>query len=518
MQLFLQVLDAVDFAHRRLVVHRDLKPGNVLVDADGRAKLLDFGISKILDPDSDDDAEATRTELRAFTLAYASPEQLRGERVTIATDVFSSGVMLYEIVAGRRPFDRRPITSSDPDPQLPSAVATAVPGRDLAGDLDAIILKALRPHADSRYPSAASFASDLRRWLEGQPVEAHRGGRRYRLAKFAARHRVGLAAAAAVMAAVVLGTSGVAWQAREARKQRDEAQSQLARATATNDFMNVLLSVAAPAGRKFEVGDLLDQGALLVDRQFAADDPLRSDLLVTVGQHFMAGENWEKAMPLLERAAELARKSGDPALKARALCPLALLRVLNGDSAAGNALIAEAMAQLPADQHYALPRAGCLVNRSVFGVFSDEADPMIRDATDALVLLDQIPFPAQVMRIDALGSLAYGHYLARHNRQADEAYGRLWALLEQKGLERTVAASTTLNNWSLVHYQGDISRAEILCRRTVELRRSIESSEASRPPPRTTTRASCFASGGTAKPGRSSRRRSRPRPPGTSTA
>ena len=124
-RLFLQVLDAVDFAHRRLVVHRDLKPGNVLVGADGRAKLLDFGISKMLDPDSDDEAEATRTEVRTFTPAYASPEQLRGEPVTIATDVFSAGVMLYEILAGRRPFDRRQITGPEPDPAPPSAVVTA---------------------------------------------------------------------------------------------------------------------------------------------------------------------------------------------------------------------------------------------------------------------------------------------------------------------------------------------------------------------------------------------------------
>jgi tetratricopeptide (TPR) repeat protein len=471
--LFLQVLDAVDFAHRRLVVHRDLKPGNVLVGADGRAKLLDFGISKILAADSED--EATLTEVRAFTPGYASPEQLRGEPVSIATDVFSAGVMLYEILTGRRPFERRLITGPDRDPRPPSAVITAtVPPRHLAGDLDAIILKALRPQADSRYSSAASFADDLRRWLAGQPVAARRGGRRYRLAKFAARHRLGLAAAAAVVAALAAGTAGVAWQAREAHRQRDEAQAQLARATAANDFMDVLLSVAAPEGRPFEVGDLLDQGTRLLERHFADGDPLRAEMLLTFGQHFMVSQSWDKATPLLERAVELARKSGEPALTARSLCTLASLRVQKGDRPAGDTLMAEAFAQLPDDPRYALPRAACLSTRSAFDDYPSDADRMVRDSTEALALLDQFPFTALSIRLDALGSLAYGHYLAGHNRQADEAYQRLWALFEQKGLERTTPASGALNNWSVVLFKSDIARAEVLCRRAVELRRLVE--------------------------------------------
>src|SRR5512134_1198876 len=149
-ELFLQVLDAVDFAHRRLVVHRDLKPGNILVDAGGAAKLLDFGISKMVDPETATDP--TYTETRAFTPAYASPEQLRGERVTVASDVYSLGVVLYELLAGCRPFERG---TDESDPRPPSTAArrmdaaggaremTVTRWRDLAGDLDAITLKAL---------------------------------------------------------------------------------------------------------------------------------------------------------------------------------------------------------------------------------------------------------------------------------------------------------------------------------------------------------------------------------------
>lgn len=248
-ELFLQVLDAVDFAHRRLVVHRDLKPGNVLVDRDGRAKLLDFGISKILDADGSQ-APATRTELRALTPAYASPEQVRGEVVTIASDVYSLGVMLYEVLAGSRPASAwstlgpsTPGTStagtSSPaaDSSPPSSARRALEGekgaapepirwREIAGDLDAITLKALRAEPEARYRSAAAFADDLRRWLEGQPVEARRGSRRYRLAKLVARHRLAIAAAVAVLLALAGGLS-------LAMVQRARALAAQARAEAT---------------------------------------------------------------------------------------------------------------------------------------------------------------------------------------------------------------------------------------------------------------------------------------------
>ncbi len=235
--LFLQVLDAIDFAHRRLVVHRDLKPGNVMVSSDGRAKLLDFGISKIVDPD---DSMVTRTELRAFTPAYASPEQLRGERATVATDIYSLGVMLYEILAGRRPDAPRVAAGLARDPEPPSTAArqtgdpvdprsqatTFIRWQDLTGDLDAIALKALRAEPESRYRSAAAFADDLKRWLASEPVEARRGGRRYRLAKFAARHRLSLSAATAIFLALAAGFSA-------ALEQRSRALAAQARAEAT---------------------------------------------------------------------------------------------------------------------------------------------------------------------------------------------------------------------------------------------------------------------------------------------
>lgn len=242
LRLFLEVLAAVEFAHARRIVHRDLKPGNVLVGADGHPKLLDFGISKLVDPEAGASEDSrTRTELRALTPAYASPEQIRGGAVTAAADVYSLGVMLYELLAGVRPFRsstgdarelERAILEQEPEPPSTaarraaataatspvgaageavrgeSALAPSDAATRLGRDLDAICLKALRKEPLERYASVVALADDLRRFLDGLPVAAHRGGLAYRLSRRVRRHRatavVGAAAALLATAIVLL--------------------------------------------------------------------------------------------------------------------------------------------------------------------------------------------------------------------------------------------------------------------------------------------------------------------------
>ncbi len=239
LRLFLRVCDAVQFAHNNLVIHRDLKPGNILVTSDGQPRLLDFGIASLVTADNDTPT-ATRT-VAAMTPEYASPEQMRNERVTAGSDVYSLGVVLYELVAGvpahdlsgKRPDEVYRIVTEEA-PVAPSVAAGRAGrhalARQLRGDIDAIVSVALRKEPQRRYASVALLAEDVRRTLEGLPVVARGESLSYRARTFVRRHRVGVAAAAAIALSLVAGIVATTMQARVAEEQRREAESQRVRA------------------------------------------------------------------------------------------------------------------------------------------------------------------------------------------------------------------------------------------------------------------------------------------------
>lgn len=231
--LFLRVCAAVEHAHRNLVVHRDLKPTNVLITPDGEPKLLDFGLAKLLGTDVDGMEDLTRPDERFMTPQYASPEQVRGERVLPASDIYALGVMLYELLAGQRPYTFSSTAPAEIERVVceapirrPSAIVDQRVRRQLEGDLDAIVLKALRKEPEGRYGSVEAFSQDLRRHLLGLPVTAHAGSAAYRTRKFAWRNRRMLTAAAAVAAVLVAGVIATAWQGRAAARARDDANAQ----------------------------------------------------------------------------------------------------------------------------------------------------------------------------------------------------------------------------------------------------------------------------------------------------
>ena len=247
LQLFLQLADAVAHAHRQLLVHRDLKPSNVLVTADGRVKLLDFGIAKALDPLEGESAGTTVAGERPFTPHYASPEQVRGDPVGTGTDIYSLGVLLYVMLTGVRPYGRGATSAQEAarsvleeDPTRPSALSPGLVAdpqwmatrRRLAGDLDNILLKALDKRPEARYPSVDALAADIRAHLAGYPVSARAATWGYQARKFLGRHRLPVALAGAALLALVGGLAATLWQAREAEAARAQAEAQRAVAEA----------------------------------------------------------------------------------------------------------------------------------------------------------------------------------------------------------------------------------------------------------------------------------------------
>jgi hypothetical protein len=229
LQLFLKVCAAVNAAHQYLVVHRDLKPGNILVTGDGEPKLLDFGIGKLIDAETG--LEQTATANLFLTPMYASPEILLGQPATVASDIYSLGVLLYELLAGRRPFDAsklspaaliEAVTQKDAPP--PSAVAAPIHAATLGGDLDAIALKALAKNPEERYASAAQLAEDIQRYLNGQPVTAVRATWTYVARKFIRRNRLAVGLAALTLLGVALGVGSTVAQKRVAQRRFDEVR------------------------------------------------------------------------------------------------------------------------------------------------------------------------------------------------------------------------------------------------------------------------------------------------------
>lgn len=317
--LFRVICDAVHFAHQNLVVHRDIKPGNILVTADGIPKLLDFGIAKLLDPDDSVESRTlTLVTTRLLTPEFASPEQVRGGRITTASDVYSVGVLLYLLLARRPPYVverrgwaelERAICEADPSP--PSAVCLPEWRRRLRGDLDGITLRAMEKDPSRRYRSVAELNEDLERHLRNEPVAARPPRFGYRMTRFVKRNRVGVVTASAVALALLGGSVAATVGFLRAEEARRVAERDAASSREVSHFLQEMLSSVKPdkaRGREVTVREILDEAAGRLSDRFQGNPEVDAAVRFAVGDSYQALGDFDTALPLIERAVELRRK------------------------------------------------------------------------------------------------------------------------------------------------------------------------------------------------------------------
>jgi len=500
LDLFTQVTDAVAHAHANLVVHRDLKPSNILVDESGQVKLLDFGIAKLLNDDRTTQ-ESTTVTAPVLTLRYAAPEQVADAPVSTATDVYALGVLLYELLAGCHPTihdegdpaaqmrvltEREPLRLSEAvrllsnhasGEQIVAARATTLDRlhRACRGDLDLIVGKALKKPPSERYATVTAFADDLRRHLRDEPVTARRDAVSYRVRKFARRHRLGLAAAASVVIALIAGTAIAVVQARESARQRDRALSDLRLAEAKNDFSDFLLSQATPNGKPISNAELLARGEALIPKRFAKDTPLRVSMLLMLADRYQDNLQLDARNRVLEHAYADSRAIADVALKSLVTCRWAFQFADRGDFARALSVIDSVTRALPSTPDYAETESRCRVFEATFAANNRDASRAI-PAAERAVYIEEHRSGAPGRLFEPLAALASAYAVASRWDAGNRAFARAFAALAAEGLDHTRTAAVVLNNWAVMMGDaGQVSEGAKLQGRAVDTARGADS-------------------------------------------
>jgi eukaryotic-like serine/threonine-protein kinase len=488
-QLFLDVVSAVAHAHANLIVHRDIKPSNVLVRSDGQVKLLDFGIAKLLAEDANPAATLLTVDGRgAMTPQFAAPEQVTGESITTATDVYALGVLLYLLLTGQHPAGSRLQSTAelvkaivDIEPPLPSDVTMSAEAKELAekrdstpeklrrqlrGDLDTIVGKALKKKPAERYPSATAVADDLQRFLHHEPISARPDSIGYRAAKFVRRNRTAVALAALALAAVIAGLAGTLIQARAARNQRDFARRQLARAERVNELNQFLLSDASDSDRRFTVAELLERAEEIVEHENYSSDPANhAELLISIGIQ----SRTPRSLSLLQEAYRLSRGLKDHSIRARAACALAAQVENPKNNERAESLIQEGLRELPDSPDAATDRVFCLLKASSVDASTGSLEGSLARVHAAQAILDSSGFSSSYLQLTVLRSLATDS-LESHLPQAIAADKQAIALEKELGYDSTHTAVDTFEQLGVALLRaGRPNEAEQAFRRSNEI-------------------------------------------------
>ena len=451
LELFLRIARTVAFAHARLIVHRDLKPNNILVSVDGTVRLLDFGIARLLQGDRASPANQTQIGVRALTPAYAAPEQFLGRPVTVATDVYSLAVILYELLTGHSPYlpTRATVAALEEcvlndEPRLASTIARARDARALRGDLDTILAKALKKAPAERYTSVEALASDIERHLAGLPIAARSPSFGYVSRKFARRNAMPLAVTALVVFALSASLGVAAWQWKQATRERLVAIDRLANSQASADFMSAILMERLQPGESVTFEELIARSETMATESGRAD--LRTRIFAT---DFLA--SWYMANGLAPQAERLLTRT-ITSLPADQVREGALLRCrratawrqLGRDSEARDALTTEI--ERTADD--AATQAQCLIQRAWLAEAMHDAPGALEYARSAQRQSKLAGVESVYDTATILETIGAAHALAHRSDKAQEYYRAALDLFEKSGRPRSRAAASVHLGWA----------------------------------------------------------------------
>jgi eukaryotic-like serine/threonine-protein kinase len=462
LRLFLQVARAVSYAHGRLIVHRDLKPGNVLVTAQGGAKLLDFGVAKLLQGSDTQDATLNTLLTQAagvpLTPSYASPEQIRAEPITVASDVYSLGVMLYELLTGQRPYTLKnhsaaalEIAVTQSPIGLASNVTSGALSRALRGDIDTILAKALKRDPALRYRSADAFADDIERHLAGEPVLARPDSLAYRARKFVRRNRAAVFASVMTCGSLLAGGGLAAVQWQQAVAQRDRANALLARNSAIIELNSLMLADTVGSDLAPQLAGLFASGHRLAPVVFKDQPERTAGALQSLADFYASLPDYKKALEILDQAAVHAQSSHDADLKMSIDCSRArwLTEIGRRDQAK------RLFAQLDSVRNLAPEtRLDCLRLRGYVARAELNKAPALAYAQHGVETLKEIARPSPLQTIAVTAELAASLDANGQRAEAEKQY--LWALaqVEQLGLADTVYARGLHYSLGLMNYRA----------------------------------------------------------------